>query len=71
MKYLFYKRNAISGNELKKNKIAKNIEEKLAEMNMTSEKAIRAKEIELLEKLDPQEAKKKMNELYKRNVLLF
>ena len=40
-------------------------------MNLKSEKQIKAKEIELLQKVDPQEAKKRLNELYKQKMLMF
>ncbi|KAL4466815.1 hypothetical protein ABPG74_010412 [Tetrahymena malaccensis] len=63
--------NAISGDELKKNKIALSIEQKLQQFNLKTEKQIKAKEIELLEKLDPQEAKKRINEMNKQKMLLF
>ncbi|KAL4509994.1 hypothetical protein ABPG72_010187 [Tetrahymena utriculariae] len=63
--------NAISGDELKKNKIAMSIEQKLQQFNLKTEKQIKAKEIELLEKLDPQEAKKRINEMNKQKMLLF
>ncbi|EAR84778.1 Utp14p (macronuclear) [Tetrahymena thermophila SB210] len=63
--------NAISGDELKRNKIAMSIEQKLQQLNLKTEKQIKAKEIELLEKLDPQEAKRRINEMNKQKMLLF
>lgn len=47
------------------------IEERLSEMNLKSEKQIKAKEIELLEKIDPKEAKRRLNEMHKQKVLMF
>lgn len=48
-----------------------NIEDKLQELNLKTEKQIRAKEIELLEKVDPKEAKRRINEIQKQKMLLF
>lgn len=47
------------------------IEEKLTALNLTSEKHIKAKEIELLEKVDPVEAKRRLNEMHKHKLLMF